>query len=422
MLLLFEDHLVERLAPLNYGKPTYALSCAAERLVDLVGKQTEIAVRAWVRPHLRELEAADYPAICLRANEPAGKVLLVNARLVPAVSQVMRLEKLYETKDELLLYQDETLVAALLHHPRGLFQVPVADWLATLRARPQLAASHDPDWDLFAYPHDVVRLHQKYLNENLAARLRAGKLRQTQDGLFLGENVTLGAQLTVDTSKGPVIIERDSILGPFCFLRGPLYLGSGARINEHASLKDGTCLAHTTKVGGEVECSILEPYSNKQHHGFLGHSYVGSWVNLGAGTSNSDLKNTYGTVNMLYGSGKDNGVKVNTGMQFIGCMIGDYAKTAINTSIFTGKTIGACSMVYGFVTGNVPSFVNYARSFGQVTEAPVEVMISTQKRMFARRGREQRECDITLLREMYELTRSERANFGEPLTPEPLSW
>ncbi len=77
-------------------------------------------------------------------------------------------------------------------------------------------------------------------------------------------------------------------------------------------------------------------------------------------------------------------------MQFIGCMIGDYAKTAINTSIFTGKTIGACSMVYGFVTGNVPSFVNYARSFGQVTEAPVEVMISTQKRMFARRGREQR--------------------------------
>lgn len=79
-------------------------------------------------------------------------------------------------------------------------------------------------------------------------------------------------------------------------------------------------------------------------------------------------------------------------------------------------------MVYGFVTGNVPSFVNYARSFGQVTEAPVEVMISTQKRMFARRGREQRPCDITLLREMYELTRGERANFGEPLTPEPLSW
>jgi UDP-N-acetylglucosamine diphosphorylase / glucose-1-phosphate thymidylyltransferase / UDP-N-acetylgalactosamine diphosphorylase / glucosamine-1-phosphate N-acetyltransferase / galactosamine-1-phosphate N-acetyltransferase len=422
MLLLFEDHMVERLSPLNYGKPTYALSCAAERLVDLVRKQTKIPVRAWVRPHLRELEAADYPEICLGDHESSGKMLLVNARLVPAVTQIARLEKLYQSQEELLLYQDETLVAALLHEPRGLFQVPVANWLATLRARPQLAATHEPDWDLFVYPHDVVRLHQKYLPENLAERLRSDNLRQTQDGLFVGDNVTLGAHLTVETSKGPVIIEADSTLGPFCFLRGPLYLGRGARINEHAALKDGTCLAHTTKVGGEVECSILEPYSNKQHHGFLGHSYVGSWVNLGAGTSNSDLKNTYGTVNMLYGTGKDNAVKVNTGMQFIGCMIGDYAKTAINTSIFTGKTIGACSMVYGFVTGNVPSFVNYARSFGQVTEAPVEVMISTQKRMFARRGREQRPCDIALLREMYELTRDERANFGEPLTPEPLSW
>ncbi|MGC4006805.1 MAG: hypothetical protein QM811_28230 [Pirellulales bacterium] len=176
-------------------------------------------------------------------------------------------------------------------------------------------------------------------------------------------------------------------------------------------------MGHTSKVGGEVECAIIEPYGNKQHHGFLGHSYVGSWVNLGAGTSNSDLKNTYGKVNMLYGK-----TKINTGMQFIGCMIGDYAKTAINTSIFTGKTIGACSMVYGFVTGNVPSFVNYAKSFGQTTEAPVDVMISTQARMFARRGKEQRPCDVQLLRDMYELTREERAVYGEPLQPEPLSW
>ena len=199
-------------------------------------------------------------------------------------------------------------------------------------------------------------------------------------------------------------------------------MGAGARINEHASLKDGTCLGHTTKVGGEVECSILEPYSNKQHHGFLGHSYVGSWVNLGAGTSNSDLKNTYGTVNMLYGSGKDNAVKVNTGMQFIGCMIGDYAKTAINTSIFTGKTIGACSMVYGFVTGNVPSFVELRplvrpshRSAGRGDDQHAKANVRAARR-------EQRPCDIALLREMYELTRGERANFGEPLQPEPLSW
>ena len=95
-------------------------------------------------------------------------------------------------------------------------------------------------------------------------------------------------------------------------------------------------------------------------------SAVGS--NLGAGTSNSDLKNTYGSQSTCeYG-----GQKISTGMQFVGCFIGDYVKTAINTSIFTGKTIGVCSMVYGFVTPNVPSFCNYAKTFRPDRDLPAE--------------------------------------------------
>jgi glucose-1-phosphate thymidylyltransferase len=199
-------------------------------------------------------------------------------------------------------------------------------------------------------------------------------------------------------------------------LSGPVHVGRGARVLEHAALKDGVAIGHTAKIGGEVEASIIEPYTNKQHHGFLGHSYLGSWINLGAGTCNSDLKNTYGPVNMEY-----HGQRVATGMQFVGAIIGDYAKTAINTGIFTGKTIGVCSMVYGFVTTNVPSFVNYARLFGQVTEAPVEVMVATQRRMFERRGVAQRPCDIQILRDMYDLTIPERKRSGEPLSLEPLS-
>ena len=109
------------------------------------------------------------------------------------------------------------------------------------------------------------------------------------------------------------------------------------------------------------------------------------------------------------------GQKVKTGMQFTGCIVGDYSKTAINTSIFTGKVIGACSMVYGLVTTNVPSYVNYARSLQQVTETTVEVMVATQSRMFQRRNIEQRPCDIQLLKDIYELTRHERQLANEPL-------
>ena len=96
-------------------------------------------------------------------------------------------------------------------------------------------------------------------------------------------------------------------------------------------------------------------------------------------------------------------------MQLYGCAIGDYAKTAIGTCIFTGKTVGFGSMLYGFVTSNVPSFVNYARIFNQMTQAPVEVILKMQERMFARRNVERRECDAQLLRDIFAMTGEERA-------------
>ena len=102
-------------------------------------------------------------------------------------------------------------------------------------------------------------------------------------------------------------------------------------------------------------------------------------------------------------------------MQFIGCIMGDYAKTAINTSIFTGKLIGPGSMLYGFVTTNVPAFVNYARSFGQVTESPPGILELTQKRMFMRRNVPQRPADIQLIHDLYALTRDQRQMSEEPL-------
>jgi glucose-1-phosphate thymidylyltransferase len=255
-----------------------------------------------------------------------------------------------------------------------------------------------------------VRHNLEQFSANLQHRLDAGGYSEIADGVFAAEGATLGQYCVADAGKGPILLDVGASVGPHCFLRGPAYLGPKSRIIEHSAIKDAVSLGHTTKIGGEVEASIVEPYTNKQHHGFLGHSYLGSWINLGAGTCNSDLKNTYGQVKMDY-----RGEQVATGMQFVGCIMGDYSKTAINTGIFTGKTVGCCSMVYGFVTTNVPSFVNYARLFGQVTELPPEVMIATQQRMFTRRGVEQRPSDIALIHAMYGLTRHERQLAGEPL-------
>ncbi len=414
-IVLLEDELTPQLAPVALAKPAYAIGCGSFRLVDLMAGLG--AVQHAVRPHLRDVETASGRAP-LQPGPLGGPTLLVNARLVPSLAALGKLRELIDADREAIVVSGESVAATLVKRP---LHVPAdargdADAAALLQHLRRLdLPSADAKLPLIEYPHDILRYHLEHFRESLEFRLRDG-YRQLSEGLFVAEGVTIGPNLATDTRHGPILLDVGVSLGPFCYLTGPVYVGPGARLIENAVLKDGVALGERSKVGGEIEASIIEPLANKQHHGFLGHSYIGSWVNLGAGTSNSDLKNTYGTVNLDYG-----GRKVPTGMQFVGCFLGDYSKTAVNTGIFTGKTVGVCSMVYGYVTTNVPSFTNYARSFGQLTESPVDVAVSVQARMFARRGVAQRPCDVQLLHDLYELTRSERGQFGEPLSIEPLS-
>lgn len=435
MIVLFEDEEVVDLYPVTTGKPAYMINCGSYCLLDLA---TDLAaafgerVRTIVRPHLRDFRQSE-PWGGASAL-PAETRVYVNARLVPSMQARETLKKIITAgrpgvvavSDEFRLGREmasaapgrggsitESEMAAAVVPPDGALPPEdatakeLAAWWSKLRL-PRLDAPRLP---LLDYPHDIVRHHLLALPANLEHRLATGRFKQVAEGVFAAEGARLGEHVATNTASGPIVLDERSVVGPLSYLSGPVYLGPQARVIEQSALKDGVSLGHTTKVGGEVEGSVVEPYTNKQHHGFLGHSYLGSWVNLGAGTCNSDLKNTYGPVNMEY-----HGRKVATGMQFVGAIVGDYAKTAINTGIFTGKTIGACSMVYGFVTTNVPSFTNYARLFGQVTEATVDVMVATQARMFARRNVQQRPCDVQLLHDMYELTRHERQIAGEPLS------
>lgn len=411
-IVVFEDELVDRLHPITLSRPAYAISCASYRLSDWV-RALDVPLQGVVRAHLAEIQKADYPDLANVHQSSDGGVLFVNARMVPSVSAFRQLKELMQTPRAAIVRHGEGVAAVLLHRmsdhgfalrPSGMqkfFESVQLDRLEEVSM----------DLPLFAYPHDVVRYNMEILPESLEYRLAQGGYREIAEGVFGAEGSSIHEHVVVDSSEGPILLDERASIGPFCLLRGPAYVGRGSKLIEHAAIKDGVSIGHTAKIGGEVEASVVEPFSNKQHHGFLGHSYLGSWINLGAGTCNSDLKNTYGQVNMQYRT-----EKVATGMQFVGCIMGDYAKSAINTGIFTGKVIGACSMLYGFVTTNVPSFVNYARLFGQVTELPPEVMVATQQRMFRRRGVEQRPCDTQLLHDMYDLTVGERQLVGEPLS------
>ncbi|MBP87427.1 MAG: glucose-1-phosphate thymidylyltransferase [Planctomycetaceae bacterium] len=412
-IVLFEDEHLPRLYPVTLGRPAYAISCGSFRLLDWL-KKLGLPIHGVVRPHLAEIQANDYPELVGSLPNGSDSLLLINARMVPSRTVFETLQQLMNATASGVAYVDGEIAAVMLpkasEFPTDLATpAALSDYFAKIDVESLDAIEHK--LPLFRYPHDIVRYNMEILSENLEFRLANGTYEEVADGVFVGDNARLHPNVVTDTSSGPLILEPNASIGPFCYLKGPAYLGHGAKVIEHAAVKDGVSIGHTTKIGGEVEASVIEPYTNKQHHGFLGHSYLGSWINLGAGTCNSDLKNTYGLVNVEY-----QGEKIATGMQFVGCIMGDYAKTAINTSIFTGKTIGVCSMLYGFVTSNVPSFVNYARLFGQVAELPPSVMVATQRRMFQRRTVEQRPCDIQLLHDMYELSHEERLTVGEPLS------
>lgn len=409
-IICFEDEGVERLRPIIHARPAYGITCASFRLVDWL-RQMPGTLAGAVRDYLQVIQQLDYQLMPPTPPSDRDGVLLVNARLVPRVESVETLRRLAgENRSAAVIDPgDHAVLAARLtaadldqldtRHPSGR-PMPLVEALLSL-AQHQPAA--EASLEAFHWPHEVIWWHMREMPAAMQWRIDHGEYRQLQDGVFVGEGVRIGQYASIDTDDGPILFENDVKVSPFCFLEGPVYAGAGTRITEHAALKDGVSLGHTVKIGGEVEASVIEPYTNKQHHGFLGHSYLGSWINLGAGTCNSDLKNTYGKINIECGD-----QKIASGMQFLGCIMGDYSKTAINTGIFTGKVIGVCSMLYGFVTANVPSYVNYAKLFGQTSLLPAEVMINTQQRMFARRDVEQRDCDRQLILDMYTRTENER--------------
>jgi len=430
----FEDRHVDRLRPITLARPAYAITSASFRLIDWL-RRLEGNVTASVRDYLGVIQKLDHELDSIPDLQDRDGVLLVNARLIPRVATDAALRSLAASDQSVVVTDpddDGTVLAARvtaadLRRARDEIESASAakpglpaetrfavdsllQWVPTLPVAPSGPETRSRDvteeagpLTAFRWPHDVIAAHMRDMPESLRWRIDHGDYQQLQDGVFVGPGVKIGEYPSIHANEHPILLERDVSVGPFCFLEGPLYAGPGTRVIEHAAIKDGVSLGHTVKIGGEVEASVIEPYTNKQHHGFLGHSYLGSWINLGAGTCNSDLKNTYGTINVEYGD-----EKVATGMQFLGCVIGDYSKTAINTGIFTGKVIGVCSMLYGFVTSNVPSFVNYARLFGQTSLLPADIMINSQRRMFARRKVEQRECDRQLITDMYQRTRHER--------------
>lgn len=200
-------------------------------------------------------------------------------------------------------------------------------------------------------------------------------------GLYLGPDVQLGFGLAVDTQYGPVILDRGTVVQPHVFLEGPLYVGPGSTIKSGATIYGESTFGIMNKLAGEIGESTFGDFSNKQHEGFIGHAVLGSWVNLGAMTTCSDLKNNYGPVRVDLGLGS-----TDSGLRFVGLMMADHAKTAIGTLFNTGTCVGFASNIFG--GGMPPKFVS-SFSWGGQDGSPVyasDKAVETARVVMARRG------------------------------------
>ena len=195
----------------------------------------------------------------------------------------------------------------------------------------------------------------------------------------------------IDASEGPVIVDDDALLDIGCLIKGPSYIGKGTTVNPGAKLKD-VAIGPYCKVGGEIEHSTFLGYSNKQHDGYIGHSYIGEWVNLGANTNNSDLKNNYSSVRV-----KIFDEEIDTGELFIGCLIGDYTKTAISTMINTGTYIGMGCNIFGegFHEKYIPNF-----RWGRNTITEFDKFINTLSIVKSRRDKKLSSSEKKLIKKI----------------------
>jgi len=357
-LVVFEDIGYRNLLPLTYARAAFELRCGVDTLLEKIEAVMKArAQRLVVRPELAE---------CIAERHGPGRNVnegefWINGRLL--------LKHTPELTCPSACWIGDTLAAAYLpsQATAGLTADVMLDPQRTAAAVARApAVPFREEWgELIAYPWDLIAKNAAELTHQIAAMppcqdgtVHPGAHLLNPGAIRIESGARIKPTAVLDAEDGPIHVGADAVISPNVTLRGPCSIGAGTLVQAGASIREGTSIGPICKVGGEVEGTIFQGYSNKQHDGFVGHSYVGEWVNLGADTVTSDLKNTYGTVSVPI-----NGNAIDSGLQFVGSIIGDHSKTGICTALTTGCVIGFCCNV---VVPRPPQFVP---SFTWLTEA-----------------------------------------------------
>lgn len=412
-ICIFEDEQYLNFEPLIYSRPVYDLICGMTTLKEKIIRtfpKEKVALKC--RNYLEPFVKAENPKYKVNKFEKAD-YLFINGRIIAPAN----LKKILSTKsgEEKVFISKGQFVAARVSGKRikdlsldsaEAIDTKVFDKLSSIEVDIPVA---NYLWDLVYLNGREIENDFKIYTKNKSSvkKKYEGVSFVNKKNIFIGKNVEIKPGVVLDSSIGPIFIEKNVTIFPNAVIQGPFYIGESSKIKSCATIYPNVSIGKVCKVGGEVEDSIIHSYSNKQHSGFLGHSYLGSWINLGADTNNSDLQNNYGTIKVQV-----NGRHIDSRKQFVGLMMGDHSKTAINTMFNTGTVVGFSSNVYG--AGFPPKYIS---SFGwggseSMKEYKLAKALETAKAVFARRDKQFKKEDEQLFETIFNLTKDDRTKRG----------
>lgn len=415
-ICIFEDTQVTKFLPLVQLRAVFDLRCGVTLLREKIAQLFPSASLSFlVRTELAGVVRLDSPGSAVNAI-PVGDLWLVNGRVVAdkQLQSVMQRKHTASTAYSVegtiaAVYLDRNSVGRLAPF---LQNAPIDTSLFKEFPRSELKGRvANYCWDLVAWNSGEISREYDQTYRKVKSRMK-GKIHRGAH-LIGKANIAVGAGSVVkpgavlDAEKGAIILGRNVLVMSNAVIEGPAYIGDFTVIKVGAKIYHGTSIGPHSKVGGEVECSTIQSYSNKQHDGFLGHSYLGSWVNLGADTNTSDLKNTYGTVKVQV-----DGSEFDTGTQFLGLTMGDHSKTGINVMFDTGTIVGCSCNIYGagLPPKYIPSFSwGSEKSFSAYD---LEKSIETAHRVMARRDIQVGSDYELLIRGVFSATAEERRKAG----------
>lgn len=320
----------------------------------------------------------------LRINQRPtdGRWLLVNGRwnglrLAQRVLDLSLGSVLLQADGQIIAaYVDHAQAAEMLDH--GFDHLPEGVETYTVHGRVLL----ERPWHILEELEDVLDADLRVSDVPLATKAPDGVTIIGDQPVHVAASAIVEPMVVINAQRGPVVIDRGACICSLSILEGPCYVGPESIVASHAAIRSHTVLGPVCKVGGEVSFSIIQGYSNKAHAGFLGHSLVGSWVNLGADTNVSNLKNTYGCVRVQL---QPDSELEDTGLMFLGPIIGDYVCTGVGTCLVTGSCIGTGAMIS--LSTLAPKYVGRLTfcTDAETQRYEEDRFIGTAQRMMARR-------------------------------------